>query len=130
MIPSNLSGRKVLVVEDEVLIGLVLEDVLDMLGCVLAGNATTLEDGRRLANEVAFDVAILDVNLGSDPVFPLADDILARGIPVIFATGALADTLPDRFRGCPVLEKPYAFPGVEAALQRALPVSSAVSAAR
>lgn len=116
-----LAGCRVFVVEDEVLIGMVLEDILDMLGCTMAGSAATMDDAWRLAEEHEFDVAVLDVNVGSDPVFPLADAIMARGLPIIFATGSLPDSLPERFARCPVLEKPYVFAGVEAALRRAWP---------
>ncbi|MDO9489780.1 MAG: response regulator [Sphingomonadaceae bacterium] len=119
-----LAGCRVLVVEDEVLIGMVLEDILDMLGCTLAGMAATMDEANGLADSVTFDVAILDVNVGADPVFPLADAIMARGIPIIFATGSLPDSLPSRFAACPVLEKPYVFAGVEAAIARAWPVTT------
>ena len=63
-----LTGCRVLVVEDEVLIGMVLEDILDMLGCTLVGSAATMDEAWRLAADNAFDVAILDVNIGSDPI--------------------------------------------------------------
>jgi CheY-like chemotaxis protein len=119
-----LAGCRVLVVEDEVLIGMVLEDILDMLGCTLAGMAATMDEAHELANSTAFDVAILDVNVGADPVFPLADAIMERGIPIVFATGSLPDSLPARFSGCPVLEKPYVFAGVEAAIARAWRVTA------
>src|SRR3712207_3020907 len=114
-----LTGCRVLVVEDEVLIGMVLEDILDMLGCTLAGSAATMEEAWRLASGSEFDVAILDVNIGAEPVFPLADSLRERGISVVFATGSLPESLPERFADCPVLEKPYVYAGVEAALGRA-----------
>ena len=114
-----LQGCRVLVVEDEVLIGMVLEDILDMLGCTLTGSATTMDEAWRLIAANEFDVAILDVNIGSDPIFPLADAVRERGVPVVFATGSLPDSLPDRFADCAVLEKPYVYAGVEAALGRA-----------
>ena len=116
--------RRVLIVEDEVLIGLVLEDILDMLGCTVAGNAASLAEASALVGALGpdgFDVAILDVNLGADPVYPLADEIVALGIRIVFATGSHPDTLPPRFAGYDVLEKPYAFAAVERvmALQKA-----------
>lgn len=115
MTSQAYAGRRVLVVEDEVLIGMVLEDILDMLGCQLAGSAASLADAFAI-DCAGVDIAILDVNLGGESSFALADDLRARGIAVLFATGASADTLPDRFRDCPVLEKPYAYANVEAAL--------------
>jgi CheY-like chemotaxis protein len=123
-----LQGCRVLVVEDEVLIGMVLEDILDMLGCTLAGSAATMDEAWRLIGSSEFDLAILDVNIGSDPIFPLADAVRERGVPVVFATGSLPDSLPERFADCPVLEKPYVYAGVEAALTRAWPAPHSAAA--
>lgn len=114
-----LDGCRVLVVEDEVLIGMVLEDILDMLGCTLAGSAATMDEAWKLAESLDYDIAILDVNVGADPVYPLADKLLARGVPIVFATGSLPDSLPSRFGACGVLEKPYVYAGVEAAIGKA-----------
>ncbi len=108
--------RRVLIVEDEVLIGIVLEDILDMLGHAVAGNAATLAEGEELVTKGGFDVAILDVNIGSDQIYPLADRIVAAGIPIVFATGSHPETLPPRFAACTVLQKPYAFAAVETAM--------------
>ena len=108
--------RRVLIVEDEVLIGIVLEDILDMLGHSVAGNAATLAEGEDIAAKGDFDVAILDVNIGSESVYPLADRIAAAGIPIVFATGSHPESLPARFAGCAVLQKPYAFAAVETAI--------------
>jgi len=108
--------QRVLIVEDEVLIGLVLEDILEMLGCAVAGSAESLDTAAALLDGLGrdgFDIAILDVHIGGDPVYPLADRIAALGKRIIFATGSHRDTLPERFAGCGVLEKPYAFAAVE-----------------
>lgn len=110
------SGHKVLVVEDEVLIAMVLEDILDMLGCTVVGSAATLAEAGGFADAGGFDVAVLDVNLGAEPVYPLADRLVDAGVGVIFATGSHRDSLPERFAACPVMEKPYAFAAVERAL--------------
>jgi CheY-like chemotaxis protein len=110
---------RVLIVEDEVLIGLVLEDILDMLNCNVAGNCASLDEAGALLDSIGsggFDCAILDVNLGGDTVYSLADRIMAYGHPIVFATGSHPDTLPERFAHCGVLEKPYAFAAVEAVL--------------
>ena len=124
-----LANCRVLVAEDEVLISMVLEDILDMLGCKLAGSATTLAEATRLAESVPFDVAILDVNLGSDLVYPLAEALADRGVPIIFATGSHPDNLPDRFRGSAVLEKPYAYGAVEVALKQVCGTQDPLAAA-
>ncbi len=122
---SELQGVRVLVVEDEALIGLVLEDILDTLGCVIAVNAATLAEAVPVADSAAFDVAILDVHVSGEPVFPLADKIAALGKPMVFATGATAESLPDRHRGRPLLEKPYTFAMVEDVLRRAVATAAA-----
>lgn len=111
-------GRHILIVEDEVLISMVLEDILDMLGHSVVATAATFADAERAIAGGGFDLAVLDVNLGHDPVYPLADALVAAGTDIIFATGSHPDSLPDRFRDCTVLEKPYAFQAVESALQR------------
>lgn len=127
MASKAYAGSRVLVVEDEVLIGMVLEDILDMLGCRLAGYATSLTEAV-VAAGTELDLAILDVNLGGDSSFGLADELRARGVSVIFATGAAADSLPDRFRDCAVLETPYTFASVEAALDKVFGPSTLAAA--
>lgn len=115
--PQTDLRRRVAIVEDEVLIAILLEDILNSLGCDVVGPATTLaEASDLLGSGGAIDIAILDVNLGSDPVYPLADKLIADGVEVIFATGSHRSVLPDRFAGCKVLEKPYAFSAVEHAI--------------
>ncbi len=117
-----LLKQRVLIVEDEVLIGLVLEDILEMVGCAVAANAESFAGAGIVLDSLGpdgFDVAILDVNLGAEPVYPLADRIAAMGKRIIFATGSHRDTLPPRFAGYGVLEKPYAFAAVEALLKSA-----------
>lgn len=117
--------QRVLIVEDEVLIGLVLEDIVEALGASVAANAESLSAGfdalERLGPE-GFDVAILDVHLGADAVFPLADRLAGIGKRIVFATGSHPDSLPNRFAGAAVLEKPYAYAAVEAIMQ---PLSTA-----
>lgn len=113
----GLSPRRVLVVEDEVLIAMVLEDILDMLGHVVVASSASYADASAAIDAGGFDLAVLDVNLGADPVFPLADRLKAVGTTIVFATGSHPDTLPERFRDAAVLEKPYAFQAVEAALK-------------
>ena len=113
--------QRVLIVEDEVLIGLVLEDILEMLGCAVVANTESLAAGAEALDRLGpdgFDIAIMDVNLGAESVFPLADRIAAMGKRIVFATGSHPDTLPPRFADAGVLEKPYAYAGVEAAIGR------------
>lgn len=113
-----VATRRILIVEDEVLIAMVLEDVLDMLGHVVVATSANYAEAESAIAAGGFDLAILDVNLGSDPVFPLADKLVAAGTPVIFATGSHRDSLPSRYDEMPLLEKPYAIAAVERALER------------
>lgn len=114
---STAAGSlRILIVEDEVLISMVLEDVLDMLGHQVVGTPSTYVEADAAIAAGGFDVAILDVHLGHDPVFPLADKLRHAGTAIIFATGSHRDSLPPRFAGAPVLEKPYALDAVETAL--------------
>lgn len=117
----NLGGARVLIVEDEELISLVLQDMVEMLGCVVAGVAGTVEEARPLAaNAGAYDIAILDVHLAGDPAYPIADAVVAADRPLVFATGSGRDGLPARFAGTTLLAKPYALPALEEALGDAL----------
>lgn len=112
------SSRRVLVVEDEVLIAMVLEDMLDILGHTVVASPASFAEALGAIGAGGFDLAILDVNLGDNPVFPLADQLRAAGTAVIFATGSHRDSLPDRFVDALVIEKPYTFQAVEAAMRQ------------
>ena len=106
-------ARRVLIIEDEVLIAMVLEDMLDILGHSVVGSPATFAEAEAAIVAGGFDLVIADVNLGASEIYPLADRIAALGIPLILATGSHPDTLPPRFAGVPVLEKPYALSAVE-----------------
>jgi CheY-like chemotaxis protein len=116
-----LQGRRVLVVEDDMMIAMMVEDMLTDLGCAVVGPANGLDQGQALADASGgIDAALLDVNLGDDTVFPLADRLRARGVPLIFSTGYGEGGLREADRGCPVLRKPYRASDVAAALGVAL----------
>jgi CheY-like chemotaxis protein len=106
---ASLNGLRLLVVEDESMIALMLEDMLDGFGCVVVDVAGTLSRGLTLAaNESLFlDGAVLDINLGGEKVYPVAERLAARGVPFIFCTGYGVDGLPARFASVPTLTKPY-----------------------
>ena len=112
---SGPPPRRVLIVEDEVLIGLVLEDMLELMGHTVVGNVASLSEAEPCF-EQGFDIAILDVHIGGEPVFPLADRVAASGASILFSTGSSGDSLPERFRDWPLLAKPYSFDAVAAAL--------------
>ena len=103
---AGLSGLKVLVVEDEPLIAMALVDMLTDSGCTVAGPAASLKQGMRLIEEEAVDGAVLDINLGGEMVFPLADALAERSIPFVYVTG-YGNLLRACNHGRPVLQKPY-----------------------
>jgi DNA-binding response OmpR family regulator len=98
---------RVLVVEDEFLIGLVLEQDLRDAGHEVVGPFRDLPSAFTAAENQRFDFAILDVNLNGQPVYPLADKLIERGIRFAFLSGYLARDLPVRFRDVGRLSKPY-----------------------
>jgi CheY-like chemotaxis protein len=109
----------VLVVEDEALVSMLLEAMLEDLGCAVVGPASrvaealTLIDGR-LAE---IDVALLDVNVAGDQVFPVAERLKAAGKPFAFSTGYGEAGLNDGWRGAASLQKPYTFDDVQRVLE-------------
>ena len=103
-----MSERRVLVVEDSFLILVALEMLLEQHGIDIVGPASTVAEGLVLAETGAADIALLDVNLHGDMVFPVADRLIQRGIPIIFTTGYTAkEVLPPRYADIPTIQKPY-----------------------
>lgn len=117
---DDLVGRRVLIVEDETVVALMLEDMLDDLGCRLAGSVASLEKALQAAEATDADAALLDVNIGGKEIFPVAERLRARGIPMVFATGYGSAGLPERWRSSPVLAKPFVLEDLRAALGQAL----------
>lgn len=95
-----------LVVEDEPLISMMLEDMLAEVGCAVVGVAASLKKGLELAHTARFDVAILDVTLGRESSFPIADLLREKGVPFLFASGH-GDGLPEPHADRVMLTKPY-----------------------
>lgn len=103
----DLVGLKVLVVEDEMMVSMLIEDMLGDMGCHVVGPASRLDEAMSLARESEIDCAVLDVNLGGQPIFPLADLLREKGRPFAFATGYGDSALRDVDKGAPVLQKPF-----------------------
>jgi len=119
----TLVGRRILVVEDEMMIAMLVEDMLSELGCSVVGPAHALDTALDLAQtEVGLDAALLDVNLGGQPVFAVADALRAKGVPAIFSTGYGDAGLREVDRGSPVLQKPFRAGDLARALSQALGV--------
>jgi CheY-like chemotaxis protein len=113
-------GKRVLVVEDEVMIRMLLEDMLGELGYSIAAQASHLDEALEAATTTDFDIAILDVNLNGQPISPVADALAARGTPFVFATGYGEHGLPEPYRDRPALKKPFQIDGLKLMLQTAL----------
>ena len=100
-------AKRILIVEDDVLLAWHLEDLLTTLGHDVIGPATRVALAMELARESEIDLAVLDINLAGTKSFPVADILCQRGIPFAFATGYGAEGLVDGYRDFPVLRKPY-----------------------
>ena len=100
-------GKRVLVVEDEVLLALTLVDHLAELDWTVVGPYHDLRSALTAAGAEAFDCAILDVNLNGQMVFPLAEQLQCRAIPFVFVTGYAETNLPEHLRVVPRVGKPY-----------------------
>jgi CheY-like chemotaxis protein len=105
---GDMNGLRVLVVEDEAAISLLLEDMLLDLGCDVVGPAARLGTALELAQGEALDVAILDVNVAGEPIYPVAAALVERKVPFIFSTGYGSAGIKDLYRGRPVMQKPFA----------------------
>ena len=102
-----LNGVRVLVVEDEYLLADDLSFALSEIGAQVIGPVPSVQDATAIIEgELTIDIAVLDVNLRGDMVFPVADALIERGIPFAFATGYDRWTLPARFADAPWIEKP------------------------
>src|SRR6266849_1942559 len=113
-------AKRVLVVEDEVMIRMLLEDMLGELGYTVAAEAARVEEALEATKHAEFDLAILDVNLDGQPISPVADALVARGTPFVFATGYGERGLPELYRDRPTLKKPFQLDGLKRMLQSAL----------
>jgi CheY-like chemotaxis protein len=115
-----LKGMRVFVVEDESLLALLLEDMLAELGCAVVGSASTVSEAIDAVRQRTFDVAILDIKLGAEKSFPVAEVLAARGVPFVFATGYGDGQVDDRWRDRQVLQKPFAQDQLAEVLRRAV----------
>ncbi|WP_293883728.1 response regulator [Sphingomonas sp.] len=113
---SKLNGLRVLIVEDEALIAMMAEDMVDSLGCVVAGLAASVKDAQQALDQVIFDVAILDVNLNGSNSMGLAATLKQRRTPFAFTTGYGAHGIDSVHHDMPVLTKPYSIADLEMAL--------------
>ncbi|MGD9868157.1 MAG: response regulator [Hyphomicrobiales bacterium] len=102
-----MSSHRVLVVEDEALVSMILEEMLADLGHTVVATAATFESGVHLASQEDFDVAILDLNIAGKESYEIADILIRRELPFVFATGYGLSSLREAYRKWPTLEKPF-----------------------
>lgn len=117
-----LAGRRVLVVEDEMMVLFMIEDILADLGCEAVSTAATVDQALALIEAQTFDVAMLDSNLNGMRSDPIADALEARGVPFFFATGYSNLATKDGYTDRHVLKKPFQRDGVEASFRHVLSV--------
>jgi CheY-like chemotaxis protein len=116
---QELAGLRVLLVEDEGTVAMLIEDMLASFGCELVASASRLAQAYAALQQHSIDLAVLDVNIAGEPVFPLARRLLVQNIPLVFSTGYGATGVPPDLTRAPVLTKPF----FAAELQRAIAAS-------
>jgi DNA-binding response OmpR family regulator len=111
------TARRNLGVEDEPLLAMMLEDFLDMLGHEVAGAADCVDGALAAIDAGQPDDAILDVNLrGGETCWPVADRLVERDVPFVLATGGSGNSIVERYRDRPTLDKPFTMVGVKRVL--------------
>ncbi|MGF7056086.1 CheY-like chemotaxis protein [Bosea sp. OAE752] len=113
---DSLTGLRVLVVEDEGSVALLIESMLEDLGCEVAVSVASLTKALKAAQTETLDFAVLDVNLGGELVFPVAEVLRGRQLPFIFSTGYGRVGVPETFKDYEVLNKPYTIEDLRATL--------------
>ncbi len=117
--PMGERKHRILVVEDEAMISMLIEDMVVDCGAEIVGPVARFDDALALAHKAEFGVAVLDLNLNGTLSYPIAEVIRQRGIPVIFATGYGTHGLRDSFHDCPTLQKPFSQQGFAQAVASA-----------
>ena len=120
MLIGESKSRRILIVEDEMLIALNLEDRLVQLGHIVVAMATRIPEALKLAAESDIDLAILDLNLSGLSSLPVADVLRSRGIPFMFATGYGSNGLTESYRNEVVLGKPYGVSDLQNAINNVI----------
>ena len=113
-------ARTILIVEDEPLIAMMLEDFLESLGHTVKASCDNVADALKAVALSGFDIAILDVNLKGENVWPVAAELRQRGVPFVLASGGHVDPPPPEFAGAPLIEKPFTIDRVTPALEAAM----------
>ena len=113
------ASRNILIVEDEPLIAMMLEDFLESLGHSIFATCDSVDTALAEVEKGGFDVAILDVNLKGQNVWPVAARLREHGVPFVIASGGHVDPPPAEFAAVPLIEKPYTVDRVTPAINAA-----------
>ena len=113
-----ISGNRVMIVEDEALVAMALRESLDEMGFSVLGPFSRITEAMVALRNNEIDAAVLDVNLGGELIYPLADVLAAGGIPFVFVTGYGAEEIEHRFASVPVLQKPIEREALQAIFAR------------
>ena len=114
------SNRSILIVEDEPLIAMMLEDFILSLGHDVRGPCESVQEALSALEGAPFDLAILDVNLKGESVWPVASALKERGIPFLLASGGHVEPPPGEFANVTMIEKPYTIDRVSPLIEAAL----------
>jgi CheY-like chemotaxis protein len=117
---KELVGRRVFVIEDEPMVAMLIESLLSEIGCEVVGTASSFNEALQKVKSVAFDVAILDVDLNGQHTVPIAEEFARCRIRFAFATGGALTALPDALQKVPMLQKPFQREGLARVLRTAL----------
>ena len=112
--------RSILIVEDEPLIAMMLEDFLESMGHTIRGTCDTVSQALTEAERGGFDLAILDVNLKGESVWPVAAALRKKGTPFVLASGGHVEPPPAEFKNAPMIEKPFTIDRVTPIIEAAL----------
>jgi CheY-like chemotaxis protein len=113
---GDAAGLRLLVAEDEFHVMLLVEDLLETLGCAVAERASSLAQAVACAKTCEVDAALLDINLAGERIYPAAEILRTRNVPLVFATGYGTQGVEPAWRDCAILQKPFLIEQLERAL--------------
>lgn len=119
--PGDLTGRRVLLVEDSPVVGPFTADLLTELGCTVVGPAPNLASARELIEGDSFDAAIMDIHIRGVRVFSLCEMLEEKGVPFVLTSGYADWDMPEQLKARPRLQKPYRLEDVRKALLELMP---------
>lgn len=115
---GSLVGLRVFIAEDEFHVLQLIEDMLGELGCIICDSVSSMQAALERADVTEAQVAVLDVNLRGNKIFPAAALLRGRGIPIVFSTGYGDDGVESEWKTCPVIQKPFAIERLEGVLTK------------